>query len=928
MIPQSIKDLVGTWAGALRDADLGAAVAAAGVLQARPALLDEGTDPAGLSQRLEDYLEQARQTNRVLSWRPPRESLQILDAGSCLEAIRSHGARVEIGLDTTASAIAPDWQTTLLTGLESVHGELGVYTALDAGGKASWRWPLPVGLLRDPASEDLAGRLESYSSWPVLENTVAAEDGDILLLPHDVSAIDSIKVPDGVAPSLVVVLGAIDVPNDQVADYADRWADAFGASGCHLVGGADGTNWMREFLREFSHNYPVDMALAKANQAAAAGPGYTALAERFAADTRLSWMVERFARQLLHAPPIDVEITDPMRNTLYALPSDPVLSAVQVAEFLEDRAHEFRYDQESEEATGVAELMLAFGELPSLATANGGDHRGRRPAETRVINGAIYEDTTRQRTSLVAGTEYELQVWIGQPTEESDTQAGAPPLPTEELPVGPKLLQINFVSPRNYWEEQTTEVELLDEGDTERKAFRVLVDEPGDFFGRIIVSFDQRILQTAAVRARVVAGSPSRIGRPEIHVEMIIRSDLADIPGGGEFDLAMVVNQDDTGDRTASVISKHGVTLRSVDGLQQAKDDLVALLTRVADSPDDYSEITSEESIALLFELATIGESLHQTFVRDHHIEPDFFENGRLQLIAASPDSYLPVELFYAGPPPTDHPAPLLCENFDTASATGHCEVCTADGADERDPMPICPAWFWGIRYVVERHAHDREFTELLGDYMLRNEPTPQRYRLTMLSSVVMAMSGNVLTDDQNELRQAVPRAAVSTDEANSWAELKTKVGALNPSLLLLLPHTEMLGSAFAMEIANDILLRANLIKPPYVSPSGEPIVAALLGCDTAHTEVPFQGLVPRFRRAGASVVISTVNTILGRHAVPVATKLLDLAKALPKDQTIGVGDLLRNLRRTTLRSGYPMVLSVVGFGDADWQILGTGGAE
>jgi hypothetical protein len=96
--------------------------------------------------------------------------------------------------------------------------------------------------------------------------------------------------------------------------------------------------------------------------------------------------------------------------------------------------------------------------------------------------------------------------------------------------------------------------------------------------------------------------------------------------------------------------------------------------------------------------------------------------------------------------------------------------------------------------------------------------------------------------------------------------------------------------------------------------------VVVLLGCDTAHTEIPYQGMVREFRGSGARVVVSTVNAILGRHAVPVAKELLEILKSgSVADRSMG--DALRELRRRALADGYPMVLSVVAFGDADWVL-------
>jgi hypothetical protein len=66
--------------------------------------------------------------------------------------------------------------------------------------------------------------------------------------------------------------------------------------------------------------------------------------------------------------------------------------------------------------------------------------------------------------------------------------------------------------------------------------------------------------------------------------------------------------------------------------------------------------------------------------------------------------------------------------------------------------------------------------------------------------------------------------------------------------------------------------------------------------------------------------VISTTNTILGRHAVPVAVELLSFLKSEAAGEA-GLGDVLRRLRRQALKDGYPMVLSIVAYGDADWRV-------
>ena len=97
--------------------------------------------------------------------------------------------------------------------------------------------------------------------------------------------------------------------------------------------------------------------------------------------------------------------------------------------------------------------------------------------------------------------------------------------------------------------------------------------------------------------------------------------------------------------------------------------------------------------------------------------------------------------------------------------------------------------------------------------------------------------------------------------------------------MVFLVPHTDQEGVSIGIEIGGGKLEPVNRVGVRMRQPRTKPVVAVLLGCETANPKIPFQGLVPRFRRAGAAVVISTTNTILGRHAVPVAIELLSLLK-------------------------------------------------
>jgi hypothetical protein len=434
-------------------------------------------------------------------------------------------------------------------------------------------------------------------------------------------------------------------------------------------------------------------------------------------------------------------------------------------------------------------------------------------------------------------------------------------------------------------------------------------------FGRIALYYEGRVLQTALFRTDVVAGRPSRLGRPAIEVETIERAGFGGLSEMEPFDVAVVVNRDDSGDKAATVIRKDGVTLRSVDGLRPRIDQLIGVLTAVADDPDAFKSLTSEASLGLLFDAATIGEELHQTFVNDHGITDRFFAEGRVQIISATPESYLPVELFYALQPPTVRE---LCKNWKKVVLEGTCDLCESrSGSGE---VPICLTGFWGVRYVIERHAHDPSFVELAGEYRLQSEPISGRNRIAPLESVLWSMSDNVSPEDRSNLTTTLTDGGFKATQATNWDDFEEKVGTLDPSMVFLVPHTDQNGVSIGMEIGGGELEPVNRVGVRMREPRSKPVVAVLLGCETANPKIPFQGLVPRFRRAGAAVVISTTNTILGRHAVPVAVELLSFLKSEAAGEA-GLGDVLRRLRRQALHDGYPMVLSIVAYGDADWRV-------
>ncbi len=146
---------------------------------------------------------------------------------------------------------------------------------------------------------------------------------------------------------------------------------------------------------------------------------------------------------------------------------------------------------------------------------------------------------------------------------------------------------------------------------------------------------------------------------------------------------------------------------------------------------------------------------------------------------------------------------------------------------------------------------------------------------------------------------------------------------ALRPSLLLLLPHTleHRLARKPALEIGAGQTLISTLIRPEHVRPGPDrpPPVVFLLGCETGSIALPFEGFVAQFRRQGAAIILSTVATIVGRHAAPIARMLVRAIARWPDRADATFGELMREARREALAGGLPVALCLVAYGDAGW---------
>jgi hypothetical protein len=88
---------------------------------------------------------------------------------------------------------------------------------------------------------------------------------------------------------------------------------------------------------------------------------------------------------------------------------------------------------------------------------------------------------------------------------------------------------------------------------------------------------------------------------------------------------------------------------------------------------------------------------------------------------------------------------------------------------------------------------------------------------------------------------------------------------------------------------------------------------------------ISFDNPVSRFQDHGAALVVSTIATVLGRHASPATALLIELLDQMsaPGDRTFG--DVMLRLRQKLVATQTPMALGLTAYGDADWILTKEG---
>jgi hypothetical protein len=818
----------------------------------------------------------------------------------------------------------------------------------DFARSAAWHWPLRITLPDDRRSRAWRDRLGDRSWIPLLTSAralgaEAGERSELLLLPGDVrDALATLTARRNRArASCVVVLGGFagsDAPGQPILDTLRAETGALGVAVLRLPEPAQ-RRWLDALVESLAHDQPLDVALFAAARSAGVAPPRLQFDRRLLERARLSFEARTLARRLELFPPAEpVALSERAAGHLGLPYGRTEVAPWEAAGALLTQAPGFAYDYESEEASTVAELARTAAAAPKSMLAVPSRLRHLRAV---ILRGEGEPSVVVDERWLLPESAYAVDVSIGYPGPGGAVALDRPfpPLPGVE----DHLLACVFSEPSLVPQPQLGGIVLPAEGDSTSCRFYFRTRGSGTRVdARILVAFENRVIETARLRAAVWDGrgdAPGETADAERGIDLVpeayIGTDLAHPEEWVRYDAALHFNHDDRGEGRVLSIADDWVAEVRLPATPEPVKRIVSRLSDVAWSPTKYGELTSEDTEALLRYLAFQGNALYELLMSTPRAREHLERAGRIQVVTAREDALFPLELAYDDPAPV--PEARLCPHAGRALAAasrrtergrepGGCTDGCPSGQDRE--TVVCPLAFWGLDRVIERQAD----ATLKADVGVRATPSPGADRLDIVGPALLAAHERVdaeVTGCTDMVRDALARvSAGGVNLAGSWAEWRAHVSSDAPTVLVLLPHCRKHADVDRplLEIGTDDQLVINNVNRTHVSGNDErsPIVL-LIGCRTSVGDGELQTFPVKFLRNGAALVVGTVATVLGRHAGPVTARLLTaLDRMATANGGAGArfGDALLEAKRELVAEGYPMALALTAHGDARWVLV------
>jgi hypothetical protein len=921
------------WAAGLSADDFACAIAATGVLQAAGwksvSQAVRLTIEVVVGRLIEISKERSALALEWCAWVPPRGDRNadqpasiFADAWRKFAASFGYPLRMQIGSWDTSDAL---WIAEQLS-----RPAVGAHTVVFAQHRdvpaRRWHWPLRVGLLRDERSKALWREIDRQGdthTWAreilTLVDVEQLLECDLLLLPFGPRSATAriLDAEPGVMATCVVAAGPLDTASD-IARAVDVISAETKAQAVVVVdlGVRAMADWFVDrLIREIAHDQEFDVALVK-SFGKPDHPFYFVSADpQWLDQARLAHLASTLRTSMARPEVAEKKVV--IRGDLASRLQGGNEGAQALFE-IGAMANDFL--GETHDATTFSRLTHAVGSVLK-------QNPPARPQ--RFLQAQVYAPSSDALTVFRPDTVHRVDVRIG-PTEASWTSSSTF-FPEDDLPPSEKghRLTVVFTEPDLAPQPQVSHVHLPPQGASSTCGFYLsTTPTTTNVEARVAVLYRNRVLQTSSLTGAVTNDSEvAENGRIAFAPEVVVNAGMTDLDREKPYDAALILNHTASGSpRLLKIVDDHA-ELVSTGTLQPLVQKIEDKLSQCDWGAKDFRNLAAPGTLDLLRYLAARGSLLYNGVVATQFIDRRLAAATSLQLIAAKPGARLPVEYFYDKPFPNGDAK--LCKKAQKALADGKCGGCSSDGDPGRY---VCPLGFWGLNRVLEWHIYRQEATRQLQghDFALQQEKVARRSELPKLDRALVAASDRAKTEVKTavaDLIGALKNSKIKAAEVRSWADWRAAVARQAPALLILITHTDV-DATFnipKIEIGKEQWLNVGQVDRSIVRGNGASPVVLILGCETARQDVTFEDLISNFMRPGeAAIVVASSTSILGRQATLLASEIVSVLKELEAGNGATFGEAMLAVRRRMLRKGYPMVLSITSYGDADWRLSGV----
>lgn len=824
----------------------------------------------------------------------------------------------------------------------------------------NWQWPIRIGFFTDEKSRYLMDQLSSKRTSIDWMNKLSkaidlslsnVESVDILIVPGGIqNTLEIIRnAPHSIYANSIGIIGGSEYQGDNFLELIQKITQLTQASAIFVATPNNFGEWITYFIRELSHDEPFDIALAQSRTLLNVPQTVLWATPELLASSSIS----NYGMNLLDNPVLKTRLSERImvpERLRQGIRLDP---GIYSFEEIKNRIKEVGWFSEE----GGASMTIAIEELirqvlkdthskllsPQLKWEKTQEpfsieemlyneaQRARRKKVKRFLQAEVRANGNIINKAFYRNKENTILIHIG-PLELGKIGLSEQ-FPNKELPAttaSGHMLTVVFFEPNLMERPEIAGLFLPKSGRSEPCNFKLFISENAKRVEvRVQVLYKNRILQSGILSGLVTdyyKHMPLHIGEKEriTFISHHVSAAHMDLDNRSRFDASFLLNHN--GETPGFYRNSNNrsvyVRLDSVPINEHIKQ-VEKILDRSDWDKPKFNGLTAEGTTNLLRDLAWAGSSLYQIL-----IEPDNqgFANEtaplkgvpqKIQVVCANVKTYMPFEFIYDFAAPDDNAG--ICPKASEALLNGKCENCPSK--DEDPAQVICPLGFWCMSRIIEWHA----FTEKLAKSTL-NAP----FKLKMDNSEDLAQLKfmmNPLVGYSNKVTKAQPTSIVDLQNSfnkigipspiivNTWDKWKENIDHFNPTLEVLLIHTEKKGPRTMIEIGDDTISTLNL-KKYFTDKEIWPSIVLLFGCGTGTSVVQFQSVAALVENR-ASIVVSTTSDVFGPLASRLAGYFIERLGELNNLQSFG--DVMLSIRRKALANGVPMVLCLRTYGDADW---------